>query len=521
MKNIKSREYINSFLFWVLPSFSLILIMVLLFLLTYSIDYSRELPDHNLITNFFRGDTDTYRYSLTAAAGSLAATLGIMIAIVILIVQLTANRYTPRVVDLFITHRANLFIMPLFIITITYSLWVSYGINNEFLPRLSGSIAMCLMTVCYAIIVPYFIYLFRLLKPINIINQLSDETISLFSKVIKKEDYKDNDKIAINILIEQINDITSSAVQRMDSEIAHKSISAMQGIMEYYFKNKNHFSSKWYQVDDSYLVGSPRHIIQEMVKNRTWVEFKVFKQFSQIFVISLKGMRDINSSIFQTLRALGFETVDNKDSAVLDLIIKFFNTILRISLESKDMSATNDVLYHYRLLAEKSLEGYCEYSKKISNYFIVYGLIFLEHGLRQNFESVVYDLRKLNEKAVKKNVANSEELLEDFLRFQYMLDYKKHHKTMKCLWKAYAILGSFYMFRGNKEFALKVFEEMKRIPIETIIEIKVEIYKVYESHYWEITDRIINYNFVPENQKNYLSSFFDLFFKDIENKNNG
>lgn len=506
--------------FWVFPIFFVVAVVAFFFFLTYSLDFSyeREYLNNSFWYNLFRGDPNTYRYSLTAAATSLAATLGIMFAIVFLTVQLTANRYTPKVIDLFIKHRMNRFLIAAFIISITYTIWVSHSICEDFIPRFGGILAMILMTACYSIIIPYFVYLFNLLSPASIIDQIKGEVIDAILKVEKNIAFSRNAKLISNSRLEQITDIALGAVERKDSEIAHRCTWAIQNIMEYYLTQKKHFEEDWYKVDESVLLGSPRHIIEEMVKNKTWLEFKALRQMHQIFITATGQMRDVTSNIVQAYRSIGFKSVEFKDMNVLNLLVKFFNTTLRTTIIQNDSRATNDTLYHYRILAERVLDVSPEFSRKIAFYFMTYAMLFIEYKVRQNFESVVYDLRKLNEKAYKKQASNRRELLEDFLRFQYRLDHQRYSKLLKGLWKAYAILGSFYLSRNEMDLARKVFKEMQRVPIELILELKVDIERVTEPYFWEVTDRIINYNFVPPNQKEYLEQFFDWFLSDLKLK---
>lgn len=504
--------------FWVIPVFFIVIIIVFLFMLTYSIDYTyeKEYLHNPFWYNLFRGDPNTFRYSLTASATSLAATLGIMMAIVLLTVQLTANRYTPKVIDLFIKHRMNLFLMAAFIVSIAYSLWVSHSICDDFVPRFGGILAISLMTGCFSIIIPYFIYLFNLLSPMNIIDQIKGEALDAVLKVKKDIKFEQEAKFIVSSRLEQITDIALSAVQRQDSEIAHRCTWALQNIIENYICQKKNIGEVWFKTDESLLLGSPRHIIEDIVKKKVWVEFKTLRHMHQIFIAASGKMRDVTSALVQAYRHIGFIATEIKDKDILDFIIKFFNTTLRTTVIQNDSRATNDTLYHYRILAERILTDYNDLSRKISYYLTVYAMLFIDYGIRQSFESVVYDLRKLNEKAYKKQAANIAELLEDFLRFQYRIDHKKHPRLLHGLWKSYAILGSFYLEKGQDSLAQKVFEEMKRIPIEIILELKISIERVTEPHFWEITDRIINYNFVPPNQRKYLEQFFEWFLLDLK-----
>lgn len=503
---------------WIVITISVVIIAGLIFFITYSWDYSTNKPVYEYFYNLFAGDPVTFLYSLTAAAQCLAATLGIMIALVLVIVQLTANRYTPKVVDIFITHWANIFIISIFIISIIYTLWIAHSITASFVPRYSSLIAMSLVTICYSLILPYFLYLFNILKPINIINQIRDEAIMAVRRVHKDPSYDQKAKTIIINRMEQIADISLSSVQVMDSEITHHSIWALQSIINHYLMDKEAFHKSWYQVDEKHLLGLPRHIIEEMVKRESWVEFRVFRQFRVIFATAIGKMFDVNSAIAQAFRAFGIRSIEKNDIAVLELVIKYFNSLIRSSISMNDGRSAIDTLYQYRLLAERIIETHPDIAKKVVKYLNYYALIFVESGIRHTFETVAYDLRKINERAFKKQVAERGEYLEDFLRLQYKLDYNKNSKALRGLWRTYCTLASFFLIMKDEEAARTIYNELKRVPLEVLLELKMEILSVTEAHYWEINDRIINYDYIPPEQKERLNTFFDWFIKDIGSK---
>lgn len=500
---------------WILSITAILGITAAIFFITYFFDYYHNGSTLSSWHNFFRGNANTFRYSITAAATALAATLGIMVAVVLLIVQLTANRYTPKVVDLFITHRSNLFLISLFIISIVYSIWVSHTINEDYIPRYSGLMAMGLMTICYSLIIPYFLHLFNMLKPITIINQIRKEAIDAIIYLKKDPSYNFKAKHIINVRLEQITDIALSAVHRTDSEIAHHSVWALQSIVDIYIINKEHLHKEWYKVDKTQMLGASQTVIDEVVKIEAWLEFRAMRQMLMIFMVAEHKMPDVSSAVAQAYRAIGTAAVESKDEEVIDLVIKFFNSLLRYTINSKDLRANNDTLYQYRLFGERIIETYPGFSKTIAYYLSHYALLFVEHGIRQNFESAIYDLRKLNERADKKKVENLEEFLNDFLEFQYKIDYNKYPGLVKCLWKSYAILGSFFLLREEVDMAKKVYSQMKRIPIDVLLQIKIEILSVTESHFWEITDRVMSYNYIQVKQREKLKEFFDWFLIDL------
>ncbi|MFH1453587.1 MAG: DUF2254 family protein [Armatimonadota bacterium] len=503
------------FKLWFIPITVTVSTAAVIFAVSYYLDYCANAPLFSPWENFFRGNANTFRYSLTAAATSLAATLGIMVAIVLLIVQLTANRYTPKVVDLFITHKGNLILISLFVVSVIVTLWISHSINDDYIPRYGGLFAMILMTICFSLIVPYFLYLFNMLKPINIINQIRREAIDTIHRLEKDPSYHLKAKHIINTELEKIADIALSAVQKMDAEIAHHCVWALQSIVDIYIVNKEHFHKDWYKVDKTHIIGASQTVIDEVVKIEAWVEYRAMRQLLQIFAMSSKKLAEVSSAVAQACRTIGTTAAESKQAYLVDLVMKFFNSLLKYTITTNDVRSNNDTLYQYRLFAERIIEINGDISKSIAFYLSHYAIIFAQHGGRQNFESAVYDLRKLNERAHKKKVENMDQFLREFLELQYRLDYRKKPRMVISLWKSYAILASFFLLRDEIEPARQIYAQMKRIPLDVLLQIKIEIFSVNESHFWEITDRVISYNYVPPKQREKLREFFNWFLEEM------
>ncbi len=59
----------------------------------------------------------------------IAAILGIVITVASIIVQLAANRYTPRITEMFFRDRTNMVVMGFFVVSAVFSLWINFSIR--------------------------------------------------------------------------------------------------------------------------------------------------------------------------------------------------------------------------------------------------------------------------------------------------------------------------------------------------------------------------------------------------------
>ncbi len=71
------------------------------------------------------GASGSVQFTVNTTAAALAATLGILLAWVLLTVQLTAQRFTFNIVDIVLPSPINMGIILLCVVSIEYSLWIS------------------------------------------------------------------------------------------------------------------------------------------------------------------------------------------------------------------------------------------------------------------------------------------------------------------------------------------------------------------------------------------------------------
>ncbi|MBW2254207.1 MAG: hypothetical protein JRI25_06355, partial [Deltaproteobacteria bacterium] len=77
--------------------------------------------------------------------------------------------------------------------------------------------------------------------------------------------------------------------------------------------------------------------------------------------------------------------------------------------------------------------------------------------------------------------------------------------------KAQAKLAAYYLSQGDTEHARRIFEDMRRDPIERLRSIYDELSQIEEPEYWEVSDRGINFDWLPQDQRAHLDTFFGWF----------
>ena len=83
------------------------------------------------------GALGSVQFVLNTNAAALTSAMAVLIALVLLTVQLTAQRYSFSVIGIFVQDRVNALLISLFIVTIVFNLWLGLILKEDVHPRRS------------------------------------------------------------------------------------------------------------------------------------------------------------------------------------------------------------------------------------------------------------------------------------------------------------------------------------------------------------------------------------------------
>jgi hypothetical protein len=117
-------------------------------------------------------------------------------------------------------------------------------------------------------------------------------------------------------------------------------------------------------------------------------------------------------------------------------------------------------------------------------------------------EALAHDFRMLVQKAWERGASNSQELLEQFLRFD------QAGAVLPGVRKAQALLGSYFLYTRRPEPVKLILQGFKGMNPGLIETLKEDLLQVTRQKYWEVSERRMNIEFVPEPQREKLKEFF-------------
>jgi len=442
----------------------------------------------------------------------LAAILGIMITVVAIVLQLAAQRYGTRLIDLFLEDRINRWYFSMMVCALLYAILLVYGIKQQFFPHFSILGLLLLTEVEIALLAPYFLYVFRFLTPTNLLFSIQTSTKKAVTEVINcdaTEVFKLHAEVANGI--EQVTDSALSAVNQMDRNLGLMALNQIREMVLDYQEIKKQLPDHWFLVSQDYFVGLSQVYYQEICEKKMWVETKAFMDMELIFRNSIRVMPDAVSAIARNTRVLGKEAIHNQDNDTLGLVVQFFNTFIRVSINDKNVRAIFNLFYQYRLLTESIMDYDPKLTAKVLFYFKYYGETCMQQGLWFVMLTAAFDLGGMVGVAHDKKIENIEELLLIFMSLEDNMDPQKDFLAFDAVRKAQLILATYIFSSGDTKLVNLVIEDLKSETYEKLLKYRDSLLSVTSKKFWEVTDRGYTFEYMEPEQKKALQLFFEQF----------
>jgi len=473
----------------------------------------------------FGFDPVTLQSALANLAAIIAAVLGIAITVVSIVVQLAANRYTPRVVDMFFRDRINQGVMGFFVVACVVAVWVSMVVTGVYTPFATVTVTVAIASCCLLILIPYFAYVFDFLDPEKVIDRLGQQTLQgalgQTDALMAGEESTSARQRATVTSMEQLADIAINALAQKDKVIAADATSALRRVLVDYLPQKKRLPDPWFAIGPGLLenpdfVAMDKDSVAELASKRIWLEWKGLRQFREIYSEALKNMPEMAHVVAIETRYVGEASLGSDDPAVLSMTLKFMNTYLRAALNAGDVRSAYNLLNQYRQLAESMLRATSVHTItpaliEIGGYFKYYAQLAQRMGLGFVAETAAYDLCALCEAASELGAPSHDRLLAIVLEIDKQAETDAEEKALRGVRKAQAKLAAYYLISGREAHARLIHRDMAAETAERLRSIRDEMLSITSKEFWEVIDRGTNFDYLDERRKQKLREFFEWF----------
>jgi hypothetical protein len=330
---------------------------------------------------------------ISTANRTMNQTMALVVTCIALVIPLTANLYTPRLVRLYVSH-------PL----------VAGGLSCFFLGQVLilslhafppthpyAQFAQRAVVVMYVVIMagalPYLYGLSQFLRPAYFIPMLTRKAMRAMDRLAKHPE----DRAAAEGVFETVDVITNIALTglaRGDRQLVLHVLGGLHGIlMELIIRSKSE-TDRWRNGRAWFVPGLAREGQTYLVREGVWPEAYVLAQGLKVMETSEKRQQEMVSEFADHLVvSAGFASVQGR-SRVVELHVMAFNTLLRSAVDAKDLRRFQNLVYYGRLLVEALQEDPYRMLECAGN-IVHYARLADRTGMHNALETVTYDLGEL------------------------------------------------------------------------------------------------------------------------------
>jgi hypothetical protein len=455
--------------------------------------------------------------AISSAAEVVAGVLAVAITVVAIVVELAANRYTPKISNLFVRHPTNAMVMGFFVLTTIQCVWVSSSLGRPvpegaLIPYASLGLCMGMVTLCLLLLLPYFAFVFHFLSPRSIVRRIQRQALRCFERA-RLQQRPALLQQAVEA-IEELVDIGRSARDQSDLGIAMESVNALRDLVLAYEEPRGGVE-KLAMVEmlarDTDFISLDPGVRDDLIEQGLWLQAKVLRQYHALFSESLGRAREISHLISLNTVRIGASAVPGRPS-LLALCVQFFNSYLRAAINAGDLRTSYYVLHQYRSLSEEALRKGAEGAAlEIAGHFRFYGLLGYQQGQPFLLEVAAYDLAHLVEFALTEAPAVVDPLLDLFLRVDEEGESREQETRLRGVRRAQVQLATLFLVRGDQARARRIFDDMRYERPERLASVREELLAETRLQYWEFTDRGVNFSYLPPEQRQRVDDFFAWF----------
>jgi hypothetical protein len=457
--------------------------------------------------------------AISSAAEVVAGVLAVAITVVAIVVELAANRYTPKITYLFVRHPTNAMVMGFFVLTTIQCVWVSSALgravpDGALLPYASLALCMAMVTLCLLLLLPYFAFVFSFLAPRSIVRRIQRQALRCFERARLR--YRPALHQEAIEAIEELVDIGRSACDHSDLGIAMESVNALRDLILAHEEFRLGADGEKLDVAemlarDSDFVSLDPLVRDQLIEQGLWLQVKVLRQYHALFAESLGRAREISHLISLNTARIGASAVAGR-RPLLGLCVQFFNSYLRAAINAGDLRTSYYVLHQYRSLAQETLRaGLDDAAIEIAGHFRFYGQLGYEQEQPFLLEVAAYDLAHLIEFALTEAPGSVDALLDLFLRVDEEGESPEQETRLRGVRRAQVQLATLFLVRGDEARARRIFFDMRYERPERLASVRDELLSETRSQYWEFTDRGVNFSYLPPERRERVHDFFAWF----------
>jgi Predicted membrane protein (DUF2254) len=467
-----------------LSGFALVVVALMLVVLFGVFDALR----YTSIADFFTPDPAAAAGTLGLVGGAEGVTLSIVLICVMFGIQTTSSRYSPRIIEIFTRNPLNALVLSFALASILYTFLVRSEIKANYVPMASVAVAEVLALINFAILFPYVIYVFEVMRA---------ET--LVGAIMRRARRSLRQRSKLMTCVAQVADIAFGSIQLGDMPVCVMSIDVLgQFLARDYAPAKKKMSPEWFKVGHAELPGASDQIIGEVNRARTWFEYMVMSSFVDMVGLTPVHRKEAVHAIAVATRNIGLAAIDVGDTEVAELCVRFFNTYLRTAINRSAPTFASGIMNEYRRFAIGALEWRRDLAVEAAAHLLRYGRHFDEAEMPAIFGAAAEDVADLAIEAKVRDPQVSFRLAQLLVRNFLDLIPNARPIGLNGLFKGVAKLTCWAMAADEKDIAHVLVEGIAAAPPDFVDAALGRMESLQTGLFWEVNERVIAFDWMEQ-----------------------
>lgn len=431
-------------------------------------------------------DEAAARIFLAALARLAGFILASAVTLCGIVIPLTANNYTPKLIILFVKDRVNWAMFALLVGVNAIIHWTLLATIGAHMPRLNLGISAALAFVALFAMVPYVFYLFRTLLPETIIAKIESEVLDDIDYVARTGEL-DHGEVRRRIFenIKYISNIVLRSIDRHDRDTALIGIETLRRLFDLYLTRKALLPTDWFSVSSQDFLAKPAEALEQIEECRAVFEVELLEEYALILAGALGRFREGVRMLGVSVRHFALRAVQLNDRGAANIACTYLNSFLRAAISAKNPDAIYMLVFQYRQLAESLLAESPDDAARVAFFLDYYAHQAVRSGIVFVANVIAYDLAALVELAWDQESSIKDRLFELFINFDRNGALVNFPGVVKSHIKLLIVMES----RSRRPEADRLVSELMRVERQVLIDSIAEIESVRSPFYWEITDR--------------------------------
>ena len=484
----------------ILPGIALVALVAVLIVIFGFLDSSH----YTSLANLFTPDPAAAAGTVAVAGGAEGVTLGIVIWAVMYGIQTTSSRYSMRIIDIFTRNPWNVLVFGFALASILYTFLVRAEIKPNYVPMWSVSVAVALALANFAVLLPYVIYVFNVMRAESLIKGIRTRATRAVRDYAAGKGGR-NCRASVMTCISQATDIVIGSIQLGDMPVSIYGIETLAHfIADDYLPAKKKFRADWFQVSHADLPGASDQILAEVNRARTWVEYTIMSSFVDIAGLTPVHRREAMHAIALATRNIGLAAIEVGEPEVADLSLRFFNTYLRVAINREAATFASTTMNEYRRLAIGALEWRPDLSVDAASHLLRYGRHFDEAGMPAIYGAAAEDVADLAIEAQGRDPEVTRRLAMMLVRSLAELIPTAKAIGLNGLFKAVVKLAFWAMAAEATDVSGILVAGIAAISPDFVEGALDRMESLKTGLFWEVNERVIAFDWVEEPLRNQI-----------------